>query len=96
MEALDGYFFMDQEWMKSFREKLDQHYAWPSLYMFKFIVPAGKEEDVKKLFPKHTSSEKHSKEGKYTSVTVQMMMPSSEAVVHVYEQASAIDGLIAL
>ncbi|MEO5600250.1 MAG: DUF493 family protein [Cyclobacteriaceae bacterium] len=87
---------MDQEWLKSFREKLDQHYAWPSLYMFKFIVPAGKEEDVKRLFPKHTSSEKHSKEGKYTSVTVQMMMPSSDAVVNVYEQASAIEGIIAL
>jgi putative lipoic acid-binding regulatory protein len=87
---------MDQEWMKSFREKLDQHYAWPSLYMFKFIVPSGKEEAVKKLFPKHIFSEKHSREGKYTSVTVQMMMPSSEAVVTVYEQASAIDGLIAL
>lgn len=87
---------MDQEWLKSFREKLDQHYAWPSLYMFKFIVPAGKEEAVKRLFPKHTSSEKHSKEGKYTSVTVQMMMPSSDAVVNVYEQASAIEGIIAL
>lgn len=87
---------MDQERMKSFREKLDQHYAWPSLYMFKFIVPSDKEGDVKKLFPKHNSSEKHSENGKYTSITVQMMMPSSEAVVRVYEQASAIDGLIAL
>ena len=87
---------MDQEWMNSFRQKLDQHYAWPSLYVFKFIVPAGQEDAVKKLFPKHIPSEKHSKQGNYTSVTVQMMMPSSEAVVHVYEQASAIEGLIAL
>lgn len=87
---------MDEDWMRSFREKLDQHYAWPSLYMFKFIVPSGKEDDVKRLFPRHIASEKHSKEGKYTSVTVQMMMPSSEAVVSVYERASAIEGLIAL
>lgn len=87
---------MNQEWWKSFREKLDQHYAWPSLYVFKFIVPAGQEEALKKLFPKHTASEKHSTKGKYTSVTVQMMMPSSEAVVSVYEQASVIEGLIAL
>lgn len=87
---------MDKEWMKSFREKLDRHYAWPSLYVFKFIVPAGKEEAVKKLFPKHTTSEKHSKEGRYTSLTVQMMMPSSEAVVSIYERASVIEGLIAL
>ena len=87
---------MDQEWLKSFREKLEQHYAWPSLYMFKFIVPAGQEEAVKKLFPKHIASEKQSKNGNYTSVTVQMMMPSSEAVVTVYEQAATIEGLIAL
>ena len=87
---------MDQEWLNSFRAKLDQHYAWPSLYMFKFIVPSGQEEAVKKLFPKHIASEKHSRQGRYTSVTVQMMMPSSEAVVSVYEQAAAIDGLIAL
>ena len=87
---------MNQEWWTSFKAKLDQHYAWPSLYVFKFIVPAGQEEAVKKLFPKHTASEKHSTKGKYTSVTVQMMMPSSEAVVSVYEQASAIEGLIAL
>lgn len=87
---------MDQEWLKSFKEKLDQHYAWPSLYVFKFIVPAGREEAVKKLFPKHVPSEKHSKEGRYTSVTVQMMMPSSESVISIYEQASIIEGLIAL
>ena len=87
---------MDQEWLKSFREKLDQHYAWPSLYVFKFIVPAGQEEALKKLFPKHIPSEKRSKEGRYTSVTVQMMMPSSEAVVSVYQQAAVIEGLIAL
>ena len=87
---------MDQEWLKSFKEKLDQHYAWPSLYIFKFIVPAGQEQAVKKLFPKHHPSEKHSRKGKYTSVTVQMMMPSSEAVIDVYEQAASIEGLIAL
>ena len=87
---------MDQEWLKSFREKLDQHYAWPSLYVFKFIVPAGQEDAVKKLFPNHLPSEKHSEKGRYTSVTVQMMMPSSEAVIAVYEQASVIEGLIAL
>lgn len=89
-------FFMDKQWMKSFREKLDQHYAWPSLYMFKFIVPAGKEEEVKKLFPLHSPTEKQSREGNYTSITVNMMMPSSDAVIQVYEQASTIEGLIAL
>lgn len=87
---------MDKEWIRSFREKLDQHYAWPSLYMFKFIVPTGKENQVKELFPLHTTTEKQSRQGNYTSITVQMMMPSSEAVIGIYEQASVIEGLIAL
>jgi uncharacterized protein len=87
---------MNKEWIISFRQKLDQHYAWPSLYMFKFIVPAGKEEQVKKLFPLHTTSEKQSKQGNYISITIQMMMPSSEAVIGIYQQASGIEGLIAL
>jgi uncharacterized protein len=89
-------FFMDNEWMMSFRAKLDQHYAWPSLYMFKFIVPTGREEQVKKLFPLHTSTEKQSRQGNYTSITIQMMMPSSDAVIQIYQQAAAIEGLIAL
>jgi len=87
---------MDNDWIKTFREKLDNHYAWPSLYIFKFIVPTGRENMVKELFPQHTTTEKLSKQGNYTSITIQMMMPSSEAVVNIYQQASAIEGLIAL
>jgi len=87
---------MDQDWIDSFREKLDQHYSWPSLYIFKFIVPHGKEDEVKKLFPNHTVTERQSNQGKYTSVTVEMMLPSSQAVVDVYVQASAIEGIVAL
>jgi uncharacterized protein len=87
---------MDKQWINSFREKLDRHYAWPSLYIFKFIVPKGKEDQVKQLFPQHNTTEKLSKQGNYASITVQMMMPSSDAVIHIYEQAASIEGLIAL
>lgn len=87
---------MDKQWTESFKSKLDQHYAWPSLYIFKFIVPKGKEEEVKKLFPQHITTERQSSQGNYASITVQMMMPSSQAVIDIYEQASGIEGLIAL
>jgi uncharacterized protein len=87
---------MEKTWADSFREKLDHHYQWPALYIFKFIVPSGKEPDVRNLFPLHTASEKLSANGKYTSVTFEMMMPSAEAVVTVYERATKIEGLIAL
>ena len=87
---------MDQNWINSFREKLDQHYTWPSLYVFKFIVPSGKENEVKELFPLHVSHEKSSKQGNYKSVTVEMMMPSAEAVLEIYIKASKIEGIVAL
>ncbi|HEY3401932.1 MAG TPA: DUF493 family protein [Ohtaekwangia sp.] len=87
---------MDQQWINGFREKLDQHYSWPSIYIFKFIVPAGKEQEVKQLFPMHTTTEKQSGKGNYTSITIQMMMPSSNAVIEIYERASKIEGIVAL
>jgi len=87
---------MENQWIKSFREKLDQHYTWPSVYLFKFIVPKGKEEEVKKLFPLHDTSDKLSKQGNYTSLSVEMMMPSSDAVIEIYQKASKIEGIVAL
>jgi putative lipoic acid-binding regulatory protein len=87
---------MDPAWIESFREKLDQLHSWPTLYMFKFIVPKGKEEEVRSLFPLHIPSEKESKNGNYISLTLQMMMPSSKAVISVYQKVSAIEGIIAL
>jgi hypothetical protein len=87
---------MEPNWADSLREKLDQHYTWPSLYTFKFIVPKEKVDEVKRLFPKHHSTERSSKNGNYISVTLQMMMPGSEEVINVYNLASSIEGLIAL
>jgi putative lipoic acid-binding regulatory protein len=87
---------MDQNRIDSFREKLDQYHTWPSIYVFKFIVPTGKEDEVKQLFPFHPAVEKLSKQGKYTSVTVEMMMPSADAVLDIYMKASKIEDIIAL
>jgi hypothetical protein len=87
---------MEEGWRKAFAEKLDNFYAWPALYTFKFIVKAGQEQDLRKLFPLHTDTAKSSKNGNYTSITFQMMMPNAQAVIDVYDKASVIEGIIAL
>lgn len=88
---------MDSQWFDNFREKLDKHYAWPALYMFKFIVPADHQEELRRLFPLHVAStEKRSGKGNYVSLTYQMMMPSSESVIQVYKKVSVIKGIVAL
>ncbi|GCC52598.1 DUF493 domain-containing protein [Chryseotalea sanaruensis] len=85
-----------QQWADSFREKLNQHYQWPTAYMFKFIVPSGKEPAVKNMFPSEDITEKLSANGKYISVTVQLKMNSAEEVIAIYQKASKVEGLIAL
>lgn len=87
---------LDEGWITRFKQQLDEAYAWPSLYTFKFIVKTGQETEVQKLFPMHTNSARLSRNGKYTSLTFQMMMPSSDAVISVYKLAATVDGLIAL
>ena len=87
---------MDKNWIDSFREKLDEHHTWPAIYIYKFIVPTGKEDLVKQLFPLSPATEKLSKQGNYTSVTVRKMMHSSEAVIEIYMKASEIEGIVAL
>ena len=81
---------------QSFKSKLDHLHQWPSLYMFKFIVPVRRQEEVFALFPKHELKTKASKNGNYVSVTAQAMMRSSDDVIKIYEEAHAIEGLVAL
>ena len=81
---------------KEFREKLESLHQWPSLYMFKFIVPKDRVDDVRALFPKNVVTEKESKTGKYISVTAQIMASSTDQIIDIYESANSIEGLIAL
>ena len=81
-----------------FKEKLDAEHKFPSRYMFKFIVPQGKEDQLIELFPtrdwKWTT--RSTKSGSYISFTSQVIMDSSDDVIEVYKKAHTIEGIIAL
>ncbi len=81
---------------KDFKEKLEGTHKFPTLYMFKFIVPEAKADEVKALFPLNEVALKPSSKGTYVSVTAKTMMPSSDAVIEVYGKAHQIEGIIAL
>jgi putative lipoic acid-binding regulatory protein len=87
---------VDNKVYANLKQKLDEQFAWPMLYMFKFIVPEAKKQQVISLFNKHDVSSRNSKNGNYVSLTVQMFMMSSQDVIDVYKKASTIEGLIAL
>jgi len=82
--------------LNQFKDKLDSSYSWPALYMFKFIVPAGMENEVIDIFPKHEILQKKSKNGKYISLTAKIMAGSSDQIIEIYQKATVIDGLISL
>jgi putative lipoic acid-binding regulatory protein len=86
----------DPDRIAAFRDRLDRQHAWPHLYTFKFIVPAARAAEVQHILSQHQPSFRQSAQGAYVSLTYQMMMPGSEAVIGVYQSVSHIDGLIAL
>ncbi|MFC3416415.1 DUF493 domain-containing protein [Algoriphagus hitonicola] len=81
---------------ETFKEKLEANGQFPMLYMFKFIVPNGREHEVGAIFPKNEITLKPSSGGKYISTTIQVMVESADEVINYYEQAASIEGVISL
>jgi putative lipoic acid-binding regulatory protein len=79
-----------------FRDRLEEEHSWPDEYMFKFIVPKEKEEELKKLFPALEFILKKSSRGNYISFTARVMIESTDQVIQIYEEAHKVKGLIAL
>jgi putative lipoic acid-binding regulatory protein len=89
---------MEEPNFDELRKKLEKE-NFPSIYMFKFIVPSDNHkialvesffEDVAEINHQPSSN------GKYTSITARQVMLSAEAVVNVYRQAAAVEGIISL
>lgn len=88
------------DFYSSFREKLMDVEQFPTLYTFKFIVPATEENKTKieTLF-EHPSTKiqiKDSKTGKYNSLTVETFVNSADDVIDYYKKVSAIEKVIML
>lgn len=93
---------MDQkteEFYKRLKQELENTTEkWPLEYLYKFIVPSGGEQvnEIQKVFDgmgaviKTTSS----KNGNYISVSINVVMESSDAIINKYLEVSTINGII--
>lgn len=79
-----------------FQKLLDEQHAWPAEYTFKFIVPEAELDRVTAIFGKIPISVRESRGGRFVSVTATLLIHSSDEIVAIYEEAGAIEGLIAL
>ena len=82
--------------INAFREKLEDQHSFPGIYIFKFIVPTGSVSEVEALWGGGQIELRASRNGKYTSVTIQGTVQTAEQVISIYLEANKIEGCIAL
>ena len=89
-----------EEFYIRLREELGNTSTWPNEYLYKFIVPTSpnKIEEVENAFNNMGAviQTSQSKTGKYTSISINVMMESPNQVVEKYIQVSNIEGIISL
>lgn len=86
----------DRAWWDRFQNLLDDQIEWPSEYLFKFIVPSERLDDLKRVFEGHPVKVRSSSKGNYKSVTARIKMHSSSDVVAVYNAVAEVEGVISL
>ncbi|GGD29787.1 DUF493 family protein [Flavobacterium orientale] len=82
------------------KEELRTTSEWPGLYLFKFIVPTDKNKivEVETAFDNLGAVIRttQSKNGKFTSVSINVEMQSPDQVIEKYKAVSTIEGIISL
>ena len=87
---------MEDPSLMSLQAKLDEFYSWPCQYMFKFIAPMARVDELTELFKGKPFTTRYSRTAKYVSITAEWEVGSSEEVISFYREAKKIKGVIAL
>ena len=89
-----------EDFYKRLKIQLEKNSSWPSVYLYKFIVPNDiiKTSKIESIFigTKALISKRNSSKGTYTSVSVKVTMKSPDAVIEKYLEVSKIEGVISL
>lgn len=88
------------QFYKKLKKKLKNDTTFPSKYMFKFIVPANKDkiQQIQAMFD-HTGAvinTTNSRTGKFTSVSIVVVMKKADDIILKYKEAEKIEGIISL
>ena len=90
-----------EEFYRKLKSQLLDTSSWPTIYLFKFIVPTQDEKikGIENIFDNLGAviNTKQSKKGNYTSVSVNVRMQSPDAVIDKYKEVgNKIEGVISL
>ena len=88
------------EFYKKLKETLNERTSFPANYLFKFIVPSSEDKikQIEELFNYAGAviNKTTSKTGKFTSVSIQLIMKSADDIIKKYQEAENIEGIISL
>ncbi|MBW4361343.1 hypothetical protein C8C85_2659 [Flavobacterium sp. 103] len=88
------------EFYERLKAELDLSNSWPAEYLFKFIVPTTEEnilkvEDAFNCMGAVIKTTK-SRTGKFTSISVDLMVKDSQEIIDKYQELSTIEGIVSL
>ena len=85
---------MDQE-EKRLLAVLNESHSWPTVFLFKFIVPTEQASALEALFPEYVKREvRPSSGGRYSAYTIHCAVASAEEVLAHYARVKGIPGLL--
>jgi putative lipoic acid-binding regulatory protein len=88
------------EFYKKLKKKLKKDTSFPTKYLFKFIVPSDVEkiDQIEELFnfTGAVINKRTSKTGKFTSISVHVIMKKADDIILKYQQAEKVEGIISL
>lgn len=89
-----------EEFYIRLKEELNNSNVWPAQYLFKFIVPTAADNisKVENAFNDMGAIivTKKSSAGKFTSISVDVLMESAQQIIDKYLEVSTIEGIISL
>ena len=89
-----------EDFYASLKEKLEATHDFPQDYLFKFIITneESKQTEIYRVFDdvKYTLSTKDSKNGKYTTLTMNAFVLDADQVISIYKEVGKISGVMML
>mgnify|MGYP000517368987 FL=1 len=90
-----------EEFYRKLKSQLQDTAIWPSIYLYKFIVPTEHQKivQVESIFDNMGAviNTRQSKKGNYTSVSVNVKMKDPDAVIAKYKEVGQkVEGVISL
>ncbi|SFR48198.1 hypothetical protein SAMN04490243_2045 [Robiginitalea myxolifaciens] len=89
-----------EDFYNRLEQELTNSTQWPSDYLYKFIIPTDedKSRQISRIFDNTGAviKSKQSRNGKYTSLSVNVRMKNPQEVIEKYREVSVVEGVISL